>query len=99
MPRLNIPLSVSIQFDNPVQPPAYGAAAIMTSVSLATNDAGQAVAQLVRLFVVLHHGCHLRAACHQQLGCRQADARAGSGDHGAAASQFQWFGHKGHRPR
>ena len=29
MPRLNIPLSVSIQFDNPVQPPAYGAAAII----------------------------------------------------------------------
>lgn len=45
MPRLNIPLSVAIQFDNPVQPPAYGAAAVMTSVSLATNDAGQAVAQ------------------------------------------------------
>ena len=45
MPRLNIPLSVSVQFDNPVQPPAYGAAAVMTSVSLATNDAGQAVAQ------------------------------------------------------
>ena len=41
MPRLNIPLSVSIQFDNPVQPPAYGAAAVMTSVSLATNDAGR----------------------------------------------------------
>ena len=37
--------SVSIQFDNPVQPPAYGAAAIMTSVSLATNEAGQALAQ------------------------------------------------------
>ena len=45
MPRLNIPLSVAIQFDNPVQPPAYGAAAIMTSVSLATNESGQAVAQ------------------------------------------------------
>ena len=45
MPRLNIPLSVSIQFDNGIQPPAYGAAAIMTSVSVATNDAGQAIAQ------------------------------------------------------
>ena len=45
MPRLNIPLSVSIQFDNPVQPPAYNAAAIMTQVTLATNDAGQAIAQ------------------------------------------------------
>ena len=45
MPRLNIPLSVSIQFDNPVPPPAYGAAAVMTGVRLATNEAGQAVAQ------------------------------------------------------
>ena len=45
MPRLNIPLSVAIQFDNPVQPPAYNAAAIMTQVTLATNDAGQAIAQ------------------------------------------------------
>jgi hypothetical protein len=45
MPRLNIPLSVTVQFDNPVQPPAYNAAAIMTQVTLATNDAGQAVAQ------------------------------------------------------
>ena len=45
MPRLNIPLSVSIQFDNGIQPPAYGAAAIMTQVTLATNDAGQAIAQ------------------------------------------------------
>ena len=45
MPRLNIPLSVSIQFDNPVQPPAYGAAAIMTQVTLVTNDAGQAQTQ------------------------------------------------------
>ena len=45
MPRLTIPLSASIQFDTRVQPPAYGAAAVMTSVSLATNDAGQAVAQ------------------------------------------------------
>ena len=45
MPRLNIPLSVTVQFDNPVQPPAYNAAAIMTQVTLATNEAGQAVAQ------------------------------------------------------
>ena len=45
MPRLNIPLSVTVQFDNPVQPPAYNAAAIMTQVTLATNDAGQAIAQ------------------------------------------------------
>jgi len=45
MPRLNIPLSVSIQFDNPVQPPAYAAAAIMTQVTLVTNDAGQAQTQ------------------------------------------------------
>ena len=45
MPRLNIPLSVTVQFDNPVQPPAYNAAAIMTQVSVATNDAGQAIAQ------------------------------------------------------
>ena len=45
MPRLNIPLSVSIQFDNPVQPPAYAAAAIMTQVTLVTNEAGQAQTQ------------------------------------------------------
>ena len=45
MPRLNIPLSVSIQFDNPVQPPAYAAVAIMTQVTLVTNDAGQAQTQ------------------------------------------------------
>ena len=45
MPRLNIPLSVTVQFDNPVQPPAYNAAAIMTQVTLATNEAGQAIAQ------------------------------------------------------
>ena len=43
MPRLNIPLSVSIQFDNGIQPPAYGAAAIMTSVSVATDDFDLAV--------------------------------------------------------
>lgn len=45
MPRLNVPLSFTIQFDNGIQPPAYNAAAILTQASVAVNDAGQAVAQ------------------------------------------------------
>lgn len=45
MPRLTIPLNLAFQFENSVQPPAYGAAAVLTSVSVATNAQGQAISQ------------------------------------------------------
>ena len=45
MPRINIPASVTIQFDNPIQPPAFGAPCMLTQISVATNADGVAVSQ------------------------------------------------------
>lgn len=45
MPRLTIPISLTLQFPNQVQPPAYGAAAVLNQVTLAVNATGQVLSQ------------------------------------------------------
>ncbi len=45
MPRLTIPISLTLQFPNQVQPPAYGAAAVLNQVTLAVNATGQVMSQ------------------------------------------------------
>ncbi|AMR77686.1 hypothetical protein [Cupriavidus nantongensis] len=45
MPRISIPMQFTVQLDNPVQPAAYGSAAIMTVASVMVDQNGKAVSQ------------------------------------------------------
>ena len=49
MPRQTLLTAVVLQFDNPVQPPQWGAPALMSTVSIIADDAGTALYQPTHL--------------------------------------------------
>ena len=45
MPRQTYIVNLTLQFDNPIQPPQYGAPVMLTSASIVTNAGGTALYQ------------------------------------------------------